>query len=157
MSDVKPAVPSVILRCGECLTLNRVPRERLLGGPKCGKCKVPLDVPTEPQWIRADSYERSVANWPETLLVVFIAPMCVQCKIYEPVLNELARERAGMLKVLKVDLETDPYLGQRFKVEKTPTFLFYKNGADVLRVDGPPKAKTDLVTWINNITGYTSY
>ena len=157
MTDTRPSVPSLILRCGECLTLNRVPRERVRGGPKCGKCKKPLMVPTEPLWIRADAFDFAVANWPETLLVVFIAPLCVQCRIYEPVLNELARERAGMLKVLKVDLETDPSLGKRFKVEKTPTFLFYKDAVDVLRVDGPPKAKADLVTWVNNITGYTSF
>jgi thioredoxin 2 len=155
MSDTNPAVPSIILRCGECLTLNRVPRERLLGGPKCGKCKAPLEVPTEPAWVRSDSYDRSVAHWPETLLVVFVAPMCVHCKIVEPLLNDLARERAGMLKVLKADTETDPILAQRFKVELTPTFVVYKDGAEVLRKDGPPKDKAQLRTWIDNITGFT--
>jgi len=154
MSDTRPSVPSVILRCGECLTLNRVPRERLMGGPKCGKCKVPLEVPTEPSWVRADAFDRTVANWPETLLVVFIAPMCVHCKIYEPLLNDLSRERAGILRVLKVDTETDPSLAQRFKVERTPTFVVYKDGEELIRVDGPPKEKTELRKWIDNLTGH---
>jgi thioredoxin 2 len=157
MSEPSPTPRSVILRCGECLTQNRVPSARVLGGPKCGKCKAPLDVPTQPVWVRSDAFNLAVTNWSETLLVVFVAPLCVHCRIYDPVLNDLARERAGMLKVLKVDTETDPYLAERFKVERTPTFLFYKNGADVLRVDGPPKEKAELVKWIDNITGYTSF
>ena len=72
-------------------------------------------------------------------------------------MNNLAREKAGELKVLKVDTETDEQLAQRFKIEKTPTFIVYKNGVKVLRVDGAPKDKTDLVKWVENLINYTSY
>jgi thioredoxin-like negative regulator of GroEL len=87
----------------------------------------------------------------------FTATMCVHCKIVDPVVSELAREKAGKLKVLKVDTETDDYLKQRFKVEKTPTFLLYKNGVELYRVDGAPKDRTDLAKWVHNIIDFKSY
>lgn len=148
---------SVIVRCTDCLQLNRVPLAKLESRPTCANCKIVLEVPREPVWAKAESFDRMVSYWPETLLVVFTAPMCLHCKIIEPVVNSLAREKAGMLKVMKVDIESTGYLAQRFKVEKTPTFIVYKNAVQVIRVDGAPKEKTDLVTWIENLINYKSY
>jgi thioredoxin 2 len=148
---------SVMIRCTACLVLNRVPQERLSGKAVCGECKAVLEFPRQPLWAKQESYDFTVANWPETLLVVFTAPMCVYCKIVDPVITELARERAGKLKVMKVDTESDDLLSQRLKVKKTPTFIVYKNGVELIRVDGAPKEKSDLVTWIDNLIGFTSY
>jgi len=148
---------SAIIRCSNCLQLNRVPLEKLSIKSVCANCKAELEVPREPLWAKAASFDRLVAHWPETLLVVFTAQMCLHCKIVEPVLHQLARERAGKLKIMKVDIETDAYLAQRFKVEKTPTFLVYKNAVEIIRVDGPPKEKTDLVKWVDNLISFTSY
>jgi len=147
----------VIIRCSDCLTLNRVPQDRLFSNPVCGNCKAVLDIPQKPVWAKPASFDRTVAHWPETLLVVFTASFCLYCKIFEPVLNDLAHERAGRLKILKVDTESEGDLARRFKVEKTPTFIMYKNAVELLRVDGPPKEKTDLVKWIDNLMGFTSY
>ncbi len=77
--------------------------------------------------------------------------MCVSFKIIDPVVTGLACEKAGKPKVLKIDTDTDEYLTQRLKVEKTPTFILYKNGVEHYRVDGAPKEKTDLVKWVHNI------
>jgi len=151
------AETSIILRCAGCLALNRVPYDKLQNKPACGKCKAELPFPSQPNWIRADAYDFAVRNWPETLLVVFTAPMCLHCKIVEPLLNDLARGKAGMLKVLKVDIESETLLAERFKIEKTPTFIVYKGGIEVLRVDGAPREKGDLVKWIDNLIGFTSY
>ncbi len=148
---------SVIIRCGNCLVLNRVPQSKVLSKPACGSCKSALEVPLEPVWAKRESFDFAVANWPETLLIEFTAPMSLYCKIFDPVVNDLAREKAGRLKVMKVDCEVDQLLAQRFKVEKTPTFIVYRNGVELIRVDGPPKDETDLVKWINNLINYTSY
>jgi thioredoxin 2 len=147
----------LLIRCYNCLMLNRVPQEKLFTKPACGNCKTVLEFPQQPVWAKLDSFDRSIAHWPETLVVVFTAPMCVYCKIVDPVMHELARKKAGQLKVMKVDTESDAPLTERFKVEKTPTFIVYKNGAKVLRVDGAPKEKTDLAKWVENIIDFTSY
>jgi len=152
MSDM-----SVIVRCKNCLMLNRVLQSRLGSKPVCGSCKSVLEVPLAPVWAKAESFDRDIAYWPETLLIVFTASMCLHCKIIEPLLRDLAQKRAGKLKVMKVDVETDEYLAQRFAITKTPTFIVYRNAAEVIRVDGAPKDKADLVTWIDNLMGFTSY
>jgi thioredoxin 2 len=147
----------VLLRCGSCNQLNRVPSAKIGSRPLCGSCKTVIEIPREPVWVKNENFDRMVAQWPETLLAVFTAPMCVYCKIFEPVLNTLAKERAGRLKVLKIDTETDNNLAQLHKIKKTPTFIVYKNAVELIRVDGPPKDKADLVTWIDNLIGFTSY
>ena len=150
---------SAIFRCDVCRQLNRIALDRLKEEDKlrCGTCKSDFDIPREPVWAKRGTFDRVVANWPETLLVEFIASTCVHCKITDPVVNKLASEKAGKLKVLKIDTEADDYLTQRFKVEKTPTFILFKNGVELYRVDGAPKEKTDLVTWVDNIINFTSY
>jgi len=150
---------SAIVRCDVCRQLNRVALDRVKHESKlrCGTCKSALDIPQEPVWLKRGTFDRVAANWPETLLVEFIASMCVHCRIIDPVVNKLAREKMGKLKVLKVDTETDEYLTQRFHVEKTPTFLLYKNGVELYRIDGAPKEKTDLVKWVDNIINFKSY
>jgi thioredoxin 2 len=147
---------SAKIRCRSCLQLNRVPLGRLDKNPLCGSCKTTLEVPSQPEWARADNFDRTVAYWAETLLVEFTAPLCVYCKIFEPVLQDLARKRIGKLKVLKVDTEVDFTLAQRFKIKKTPTFIVYRSGAELIRVDGPPKDKSDLVKWVDNLINSTS-
>ncbi len=144
---------SAIVRCDVCRQLNRVPLDRVRRKDKlqCGTCKSALTIPREPVWAKRGTFDRVVANWPEILFVEFIASTCVHCKITDPVMNKLASEKAGKLKVLKIDTETDAYLTQRFHVEKTPTFLLFKNGVELYRIDGAPKEKTDLVKWVENI------
>jgi thioredoxin 2 len=148
---------SVIVRCKNCLMLNRVLQGRLGSKPVCGNCKAVIEVPQEPVWAKAENFDREIAYWPETLLIVFTAPMCIHSKIIEPLVRDLAQKRTGKLKVMKVDVETDEYLAQRFAITKTPTFIVYRNAVEVIRVDGAPKDKTDLVTWIDNLMGFTSY
>lgn len=145
------------VRCYNCLIVNRVPEDKLAHKPVCGNCKTVLDFPQAPVWAKSEAFDRAIAYWPETLLVVFTDPVCLFCKIIDPMLHDLASEKAGGLKIMKVDIESEGILAQRFKITKTPTFVVYKNGLEVLRVDGSPKEKTDLVKWINNLISYTNY
>jgi thioredoxin 2 len=147
---------SAIIRCINCLTLNRVPQTKLKGTPACGNCKETLHIPSEPTFAKQGSLDRSIAHWAETLLLEFTAPMCLYCKILDPLVNSMARDRMGKLKVIKVDIESDAYLAERFKIEKTPTFIVYRNGVELIRVDGAPKEKTDLVKWVDNLINFSA-
>jgi len=151
------ATRSPVIRCNNCFILNRVSQDKLLHNPVCGNCKMVLEFPNKPVWVKSDGFDRAVAYWPETLLVVFTAPFCMYSKIVDPVLNDLARGKVAKLKIMKVDIETDHYLEQRFKIGKTPTFIIFKNGVEVIRVDGAPKDKTDLVRWIDNLIDHNYY
>jgi thioredoxin 2 len=148
---------TAIIRCDICRQLNRVPLEKVVGKPLCGNCKSVLDIPKEPVWLKRGTFDRVLSTWPETLLIEFTAPASVFCKIVDPIVNNLAREKAGKLKVIKVDIEADTYMAERFKIDKTPTFIVFKNSAEIMRVDGAPKEKTDLVKWVENIINLKSF
>ena len=64
-------------------------------------------------------------------------------------MNDLASWRAGRLKVVRVDVDAEPDLAKRFTVKATPTFILFKNGAQIARMDGAPKEKLELVQWID--------
>ncbi len=149
--------PRVFVRCMNCLILNRVPEDRVMAGPLCGSCKSVLRVPQEVSSTSRDRIDREIAYWPETLLLAFTASACVYCRIYDPVLSELAAQRIGRLKILKVDFDAEAFLAQRFKIEKTPTYLVFKSGKMVLRMDGPPKDRGALVSWVDNLINYESF
>jgi thioredoxin 2 len=139
----------VLLRCLSCRTLNRIPEEKLKNHPLCGQCKTPLTFPDKPTPVTAANFDQEVRDWPEYLLVEFWAKWCGYCRMAEPVLNDLASWRAGRLKVIKVDIDAEPTLGRRFTIKATPTFILYRSGRQLARMDGAPKEKLELVQWID--------
>ena len=139
----------ILVRCSACRTLNRVPPDKVSASPRCGQCKKPLELPRFPVSATAANFEREVFDWPEYVLLEFWAKWCGYCRIIEPVVNDLASWRAGRLKVVKIDIDAEPALGKRFMVKATPTFILFKNGTQIARMDGAPKEKIQLVQWID--------
>lgn len=143
----------VLIRCGSCGTLNRVPREKLSAHPVCGSCKAPLKFPIEPINVTAESYDRQVRDWPEFLLAEFWARWCGYCRKIEPIVNALAANRSGRLKIIRVDVDAEPVLSSRFTVKATPTFILYRNGMQLARLDGAPAENSELEKWIDRVIG----
>jgi thioredoxin 2 len=143
---------SVLIRCGSCRTLNRVPVEKRTAHPVCGQCRAPLGFPSAPINVTAESYDRQVRDWPEFLLAEFWAKWCGYCRKIEPVVNALAANRAGRLKVIKVDVDAEQVLASRFAVKATPTFILYRNGAQIARLDGAPAQNSELEHWLDSLT-----
>jgi len=139
----------IILRCSACRTLNRVPTEKLSAHAACGQCRAPLEFPRTPVTATAGTLDREIFDWPEYALLEFWAKWCGYCRMVEPVVNDLAAWRAGRLKVIRVDVDTEPVLAGRFAVKATPTFILFRNGTQVARMDGAPKEKLDLVQWLD--------
>lgn len=148
---------SVILRCRACRTLNRVPGEKLADRPHCGQCKAQLDVPHAPLNVTAASYDREVNDWPEILLAEFWAKWCGYCRAMEPYLNNLATRRAGRLKVIRVDVDSEQPLARRFMIKATPTFILYRNGRQLGRMDGAPQQQGELENWIDRTVLQAAY
>jgi thioredoxin len=99
--------------------------------------------------VSAATYDQQVADWPEILLAEFWAKWCGYCRGIEPFLNDLAARRAGRLKIVRVDVDSEQQLARRFLIKATPTFVLYRNGAQVARFDGAPTQHRELEYWID--------
>lgn len=82
------------------------------------------------------SFEGEVLNASEPVLVDFTAVWCSPCKMLDPVVNQLAQDWTGKVKVVKADVDDCPNLATEFQVMGVPTLLLFKQGAPVERVVG---------------------
>jgi thioredoxin 2 len=139
---------TVFVRCKNCGTINRLPVEKMMSKPKCGKCKNFLEFLKRPVEVASSDFDNEVIGWPGAVLVEFWSPRCGHCLSIAPVLEELAHERAGILKFAKVNIENEPSLAMRFQIRATPTMMLYRNGIKLAEIaGGMPKAQ--LEAWID--------
>ena len=90
------------------------------------------------------NFEDEVTRSEQPVLVDFWAEWCGPCKMIAPLLDEIAKEKAGTVKVGKVNIDDNQNLSSRFNVRAIPTLLFFKNGQVVDQVTGMT-SKKDLL------------
>ena len=97
-----------------------------------------------------DSFAQDVLSSSTPVLVDFWATWCGPCKMVAPVLEELATEKAGDLKVVKLDVDANPATARDFQVVSIPTMILFKDGAPVKRIVGA-KGKAALLKEIGEL------
>ncbi|ORU91432.1 MAG: thiol reductase thioredoxin [Cycloclasticus sp. symbiont of Poecilosclerida sp. N] len=75
-----------------------------------------------------DNFEQDVLTASQPVLVDFWAPWCGPCKMIAPILDEIADEYAGKIKVVKLDIDENSATPKRFGVRGIPTLMIYKAG-----------------------------
>ncbi|BBF12484.1 TPA: thioredoxin [Haemophilus influenzae] len=93
-------------------------------------------------------FESVVVNSNIPVLLDFWAPWCGPCKMIAPVLDELAPEFAGKVKIVKMNVDDNQATPAQFGVRSIPTLLLIKNGQVVATQVGA-LAKTQLANFIN--------
>ncbi len=83
-----------------------------------------------------DNFEQEVLKYDGIVLVDFWAPWCGPCRMLSPVLDELAGELEGKVKVLKVNVDEEPELASKFGVISIPTVIAFKQGKATNKVVG---------------------
>ncbi|OPL11802.1 MAG: thioredoxin [delta proteobacterium ML8_D] len=81
-----------------------------------------------PKHINGDQFEEEVLKSDLPVLVDFWAPWCGPCKMLGPILEEVAAANDGKLKVLKVNVDENNELAQKFGIMSIPTMFLFKNG-----------------------------
>jgi thioredoxin 2 len=133
-----------LIRCAQCGRRNRVPAVAS-GTPQCGNCHQPLP------WIvnsSDDSFAEVAEKGSVPVLVDMWAPWCGPCRMVSPALEQLATERAGRLKLVKVNVDESPRLQQRFGIQSIPTLMLMRGGELIARQAGAAPVEA-LRTWLD--------
>lgn len=140
-----------IIVCPNCGKSNRVPAAAE-GKPRCGNCHywLPWIVEAGDEDFRQVAEESSIP-----VLVDFWAAWCGPCRVVSPVLDQLARERAGNLKLVRVDVDHAPQLSSRFGIQAIPTLMVLIDGKIVAQQAGAAPAHV-LRSWLDGAIVRTS-
>jgi len=93
-------------------------------------------------YVSQEDFEREVLRSNQPVLVDFHADWCGPCKALAPIVEEVARELAGRLKVAKLDVDQNEQLSIRYGVQSIPTLILFKDGQEAERIVGfLPKAQ----------------
>ncbi len=131
--------------CPHCDTINRVPREKLSAGGRCGECHRPL-FEGRPLPLDAARFARHAERSDIPLLVDFWAPWCGPCRAMAPAFERAARQLEPAMRLAKVNIDEEPALARQFGVSSIPTLVLVRHGRELDRVAGA-RSESDLVRW----------
>jgi thioredoxin 2 len=139
----------VKVSCLECGATNNFPMESAGKTVVCGRCKNRLPVPGQVLEPAAWSVSNLIQKAGLSLLIDFYSTTCAPCHMMHPIVESLAKRRAGDVMVIKVNVDVDENreLAAAFKIKAVPTFVILKKGYEIARVSGA-MPETDFSLWV---------
>jgi thioredoxin 1 len=95
--------------------------------------------------VDTNNFEEKVLKSDVPVLVDFWAEWCQPCKMIAPIVDEIATENEGSLRVAKMDADANADVIEHYRILGIPTLLLFKNGEVVERITGLKK-KSDIVS-----------
>ncbi|MCQ3930385.1 MAG: thioredoxin [Chloroflexi bacterium] len=120
---------------------------------KTEESKKELKVINKPVHVTDATFEQEVLQSELPVLVDFWAAWCGPCRMVAPILEKLAGEFAGKVKIAKVDVDANPSLSSAFQIMSIPTLMFVKQGKIVGQAAGaaPEAALRDALNQLVNL------
>lgn len=98
--------------------------------------------------INSSNFEAEVLKHPGPVLVDFYTAGCAPCRMMEPILAEIAEERSGQLKVVKLDAGESYELAAQFRLTGFPSFILFKGGQVQKQITGS-RSKKMFTAWLD--------
>jgi thioredoxin 1 len=99
------------------------------------------------------NFSNEVLSARQPVLVDFWAEWCPPCKAMDPILDELSVEMADKVKIVKLDVETNPGIVTRYNVRAMPTLMVFKDGEPVDMKVGAGQSRVQLIKWLDSHAG----
>jgi thioredoxin 2 len=135
--------------CPHCDTINRVPEEKLAaagpGGGRCGECHRAL-FDAHPVALDTARFERHLAKSDIPLLIDFWAEWCGPCRAMAPEFERAAALLEPAVRLVKVNVDAEPALAQRFAINGIPALVIALHGRELARIAGARSA-AQLIDW----------
>ena len=89
--------------------------------------------------VNSETFEEEVIKSELPVLADFYSDSCVPCKRLSPIISQLETEKSGSLKIVKVNINFDADLAEKYEVQAAPTLIYFKNGEETARLRGAVK------------------
>lgn len=114
---------------------------------KCGQCGTKISFPhprnpAAPVAVTDSNFDSVVGASSEPVLLEFWSPTCGHCVKMEPVINEIARELTGRVKVAKMDTSVNARVPSQYGITGTPAFILFRGGRELARAVGAMPKET---------------
>ena len=142
---------TVKVSCTHCGATNNYPRDAAGKKVVCGKCHNALPVPGDVLEIPPDNADILIRLAGLPVLADFYSPTCAPCHAMHPIVERLAKRKAGELMVLRLNVDLMPDLAASLGIHGVPTFVIFSRGSERGRVTGA-MPETDLSLWVASRT-----
>lgn len=136
----------MLIACPHCLSVNRVPDERLGDDPTCGRCGHEL-LGAHPVELTDASFASVTGRTELPVLIDIWAAWCGPCRMMAPQFAQAAAAMKGRVLFAKLDSDANPVTSSQLGIRSIPTLLLYRGGREVARQSGALSA-AQIQQWL---------
>lgn len=136
---------SLHIVCPHCVATNRLPAQRLIQQPKCGKCHQLL-FSGKVLTLTSGNFDQQISRNDIPVLVDFWAEWCGPCKMMAPAFAQATQLLEPQIRLGKLNTETEPAISARYNIRSIPTMILFQGGREIARQSGAMTGQ-DIVRW----------